>query len=210
MGPSPITRMGRVEIFLLETLVLQIGFRLPSDLFSHMYLYWEQIVSENYHAVKLSLYVADVNFRDFINSFRNIGGAQALVSNITFQEELFKLERSQVPILNRVTDFEFPGFFRCQYACREIKVHDYETREPKTACFDYGLLTRVSEIKKNFGIDTGIVPKISGFNMQKFEDWHLLWTHALAILGSDKVAFNLRTSILQPGPALFGTPVLNV
>ena len=57
-----------------------------------MYLYWEQIVSENYHAVKLSLYVADVNFRDFINSFRNIGGAQALVSNITFQEELFKLE----------------------------------------------------------------------------------------------------------------------
>ena len=98
MGPSPITRMNKVEIFPLETLVLQIGFRLPSDLYSAMYLYWEQIVTENYYGVKLSLYVADVNFRDFINNFRNIGGAQALVANIKFQEELFKLEQSRVPI----------------------------------------------------------------------------------------------------------------
>ncbi len=39
--PSPITRLNKVEIFLLETIVLQIGLRLPSDLFSTMYLYWE-------------------------------------------------------------------------------------------------------------------------------------------------------------------------
>ena len=57
-----------------------------------MYLYWEQTVTENYHGIKYSLYVADVSFRDFINSFRNVGGAQAVVSNIKFQEELFKLE----------------------------------------------------------------------------------------------------------------------
>ncbi len=43
VGPSPITRINKVEIFLLETLVLQNGFRLPSDSFSTMYLYWEQM-----------------------------------------------------------------------------------------------------------------------------------------------------------------------
>jgi hypothetical protein len=52
-----------------------------------MYLYWEQTVTENYYEVKYSKYVADVRFRDFINSFKNIGGAQALVWNIKFQEE---------------------------------------------------------------------------------------------------------------------------
>ena len=57
-----------------------------------MYLYWEQTVTENYYGVKYSLYVADVGFRDFINSFRNVGGAQAAISNIRFQEELFKLK----------------------------------------------------------------------------------------------------------------------
>jgi hypothetical protein len=82
--PSPITRMNKVEIFLLETLVLQIGFRLPSDLFSTMYFYWEQTVTENYHGITYSLYIVDVSFRDFINSFRNVGGAQADISNIKF------------------------------------------------------------------------------------------------------------------------------
>jgi hypothetical protein len=45
VGPSPITRVNKVEIFLVETLVLHIGFRLPSDLSSTMYLYWEQTVT---------------------------------------------------------------------------------------------------------------------------------------------------------------------
>ena len=90
VGPSPFTNINKIEILLLETLVLQIGFRLPSDL--SITMYWEQTVTENYYEVKYSLYVADVKFRDFINSFRNVGGDQALVSNLKFQEELFKLE----------------------------------------------------------------------------------------------------------------------
>jgi len=44
--------------------------------------------------------------------------------------------------------------------------------------------------------------------MQKHEDRHQLWAHALAIYGSDKVAFNLRTSRFRRGPVLSGTPVL--
>ncbi len=36
VGPSPITRLNKVEIFLLDSLVLHIGFRLPSYLFSTM------------------------------------------------------------------------------------------------------------------------------------------------------------------------------
>jgi hypothetical protein len=59
-------------------------------------------------------------------------------------------------------------------------------------------LTQISEIKNNLGIDTGIVPKISGYKMQKHEDRHQLWAHALAIYGSDKFAFNLRTSRFRP------------
>ena len=59
-----------------------------------MYLYWEQTITDNYCDVKYSQYVADVNFRDFINNFINVGGAQVVVSNIKFQEELFKLEQS--------------------------------------------------------------------------------------------------------------------
>ena len=90
-----------------------------------MYLYLEQNVTENYYGVKYSLYVADVNFRDFINSFRNIGGSQSLVANITFQEELFKLEQSGKPLLNRTRSFEAPPIIRCQYANREIRVHGY-------------------------------------------------------------------------------------
>jgi hypothetical protein len=92
VGPSPFTKMNKVEIFLVEPLILQTRFRLPSDLSSTMYLYWEQTVTENYYEVKYFVYVTDVRFRDFINSFKNIRGAQALVSNIKFQEELFKLE----------------------------------------------------------------------------------------------------------------------
>ena len=63
VGPITFTKVNKVEIFLLETLVLQIGFRLPSDISSTMYLYWEQIVTENYYEVKYSLYVVDVQFR---------------------------------------------------------------------------------------------------------------------------------------------------
>ena len=39
VGPSPLTRMNKVEIFLIETLILHIGFRLLFDTFSRMYLY---------------------------------------------------------------------------------------------------------------------------------------------------------------------------
>ena len=45
VGPSPLLKMNRVEIFLMETLRLQIGFRFPTELFIRMYLYWEQTVS---------------------------------------------------------------------------------------------------------------------------------------------------------------------
>jgi hypothetical protein len=76
--------------------------------------------------VKYSLYVADVNFPDFINGFRNVGGAQAFVSIIKFQEKSFKLEQSRIPLPNRVKDFEIPPMARCQYFNREIKVHDYK------------------------------------------------------------------------------------
>jgi hypothetical protein len=41
VGPSPIVRVNKVEIFLVETFLLQIGFRLPSDFSSTIYLYWE-------------------------------------------------------------------------------------------------------------------------------------------------------------------------
>jgi hypothetical protein len=92
------------------------------------------------------------------------------VSNIKFQEELFKLEQSGKPLPNRIRNFQILALTRCHYANTEIWIHDYENREPKTACFDYGLLTYISEIENNLAIDTGIVPKISGYNMQKHED----------------------------------------
>ena len=101
-----------------------------------MYLYWEQTVTGNYYEVKYSLYVADVRFRDLINSFRNIGGAQAVVSNIKFQEELFKLEQSGKPLLKRIRNFRIPALTRGQYANTEFRVHDNENRETTTACFD--------------------------------------------------------------------------
>ena len=45
----------------------------------------------------------------------------------------------------------------------------------KTACVDYyGFLTHNSEIKNNLGIDTGIVPTIARFSLQKHDDHHKL------------------------------------
>jgi hypothetical protein len=72
-------------------------------------------------------------------------------------------------------------------------------------------LTHISEIKNNLGIDTGIVPKVSGFNTQKHEDRHQLWTHVISIYGLNKVAFNLKPSRLRLDvPTLSRTHVLNV
>jgi len=47
----------------------------------------------------------------------------------------------------------------CLYASRQIKIYDYKNREPKTTFVYYGLLTHISEIKNNLGIDTSIVQK---------------------------------------------------
>jgi len=58
--PSPFTKMKKVEICLLETFVLQIGFRLPSNMSSTMYEYSEQSVTESYYGIKYSLCVADI------------------------------------------------------------------------------------------------------------------------------------------------------
>jgi len=79
VGPSPIARVNMVEICPVETLVLQIILRLPYDLSCTIYLYWEQSVTENCRGIVYSLYVADASFRNFIDIFRNVGGAQALI-----------------------------------------------------------------------------------------------------------------------------------
>jgi hypothetical protein len=39
VGPSPLTKSNKVEIFLMETSILKIGFRLTFNTFSRMYLY---------------------------------------------------------------------------------------------------------------------------------------------------------------------------
>ena len=76
---------------------------------------------------------------------------------------------------------------------------------------DYGLLTHVSEIKKNLGIDIGIVPNIVSFSMQKHDDQHTRWSHSLAIYGYFIMAFTLKTSNRGPDvPKLSGTLVVNV
>ena len=99
----------------------------------------------------------------------------------------------------------------CQYASREMKIYDSENRALKTACLSYGLLTHISKIKNNLGIDTSIAPKIVGYNMQKNDDQHKLWVHALAIYGSSAFAINLRASRSRPNVLMLsGTPVLNV
>ncbi len=47
--------------------------------------------------------------------------------------------------------------------------------------------------------------------MQRHEDHHRLWAHALDICGSPRLAYNLRTSRSRPDvPMLSRTPVLNV
>ena len=52
VGLSRLTKMNKVEIFyLMETFILHIEFRFPSDTFSRMYLYWEQTVTENYFEI---------------------------------------------------------------------------------------------------------------------------------------------------------------
>jgi hypothetical protein len=38
-------------------------------------------------------------------------------------------------------------------------------------------------------MDTGILPKFVGFNMEKHDDWHKLWAHVLAIYGSSSMPF---------------------
>jgi len=53
--------------------------------------------------------------------------------------------------------------------------------------------------------------KKANFNMQKHDNQHKLWAHALAIYGSSAFAFTLRTSRSRlVVPMLYGTPVLNV
>ena len=131
--------------------------------------------------VNYSIYIMDVSFRDFIEKFRNIGGAHAIASNINFQEECFNLEHSAANLVSRTKLFEPPKVVKCQYASNDIKICDYENREPKTTYADYGLLVPISEIKNNLGIDTGMVPKIDGFAMQKHGKQHKMWAHALAI-----------------------------
>ena len=50
------------------------------------------VVCDEYARVKYSLYIIDVGFRDFIEKFRNIRGAQTIVANLNCQEKLFNLE----------------------------------------------------------------------------------------------------------------------
>jgi hypothetical protein len=47
--------------------------------------------------------VADVRFKNFIDNFRNVGVTQALVANITFHEEFFKLKHLGKPLPNRAS-----------------------------------------------------------------------------------------------------------
>ena len=70
-------------------------------------------------------------------------------------------------MVSRASSFKPPDMVRCQYTCNDIRVYDYDSREPKTTCVDYGLLVPISEMKDILGIDTGIVSQIFGFPMQK-------------------------------------------
>jgi hypothetical protein len=126
----------------------------------------------------------DVSFREFIEKFRNIGETHAIAANINIQEELFNLEYSTTHLVSRTSFFIPPKVVTCEYADNDITMFDYENREPKTACIVYGLLVPISEINNNLGIDTGIVPTIDGFPMQKHDDQHKMWAYALAIYSS--------------------------
>ncbi len=122
--PSPSKKTNKVEIFLLETLILRIGFTLPSKLCKTMYLYWEQAVTKNYYIIEYSLYVVDVGFDNFIDSFRKVGGAHAIVAKISFQaKDLFNLERSRKIRPNSTKLFRPPPTSRCQHTSKEIKLY---------------------------------------------------------------------------------------
>jgi hypothetical protein len=98
-----------------------------------------------------------------------------------------------------------------QYANTDIKIYDYVNREPKIACVDYGLMVHISEIKNNLGIDSGIVPKIAGFPMQKHYNQHKMWAHALAIYSSIQLSMMLAASQRRQNvPKLAGAPVVGV
>ena len=176
-----------------------------------MRLHWEQYVFDEYELVKYSIYIMDVGFRDFIEKFRNIGGAQAIVTNINFQEELFNVEHSAANLVSRTRLFELPKVAKCQYASTDIKIYDCKNREPKIPCVDYGMLVPISKIKNNLGFDTGIVPKIVGFPMQKYDDQHKMWAHALAIHSSTKFSLMLAASQRRPNvPELTEAPVVGI
>jgi hypothetical protein len=136
----------------------------------------------------------DVGFRDFIEKIRNMGGAQVIVANINFQEELINLEHAAAYLVSRTGLFKPPSMVKCQYADCEIQVFYYESREPKTNCVDYGLLVLIYEVMNNLVIDTDIVPKIPGFPMQKHDDQHKMWAHALVIYSSTQFSFSLAAS----------------
>ena len=78
-------------------------------MFSRIYMYLEQTVIEKYYGIKYSLYVADIAFTNFINRFRNVGGSQAIATDINFEDKLFTLEQSGKAIPNRTNRFEPPS-----------------------------------------------------------------------------------------------------
>jgi hypothetical protein len=60
-------------------------------------------------------------------------------------------------------------------------------------------------------VDIGVVPKISGFSMQKHDDQHKMWAHALDIYSSSQFSFSLAASLSRPHvPILTGASVVNV
>jgi len=121
------------------------------------------------------------------------------------------LEHFAANLVSRTKLFEPPKTVKCQYANTDIKIYDYEKIEPKTACVDYGLLIPISEIMNNLCIDTGIVPKIVGFPMQKHDVQHKMWAHALAIYNSTQFSVLLAASQRRPNvPKLTGAPIFGI
>ena len=82
-----------------------------------------------------------------------------------FQEELFKLEQSEKPLPNRASRFKPPSTVRCQYANREILIYNYANRKKNLIVSTMAFWLIILRLKKNVGIDTGIIPKISSYNM---------------------------------------------